>query len=157
MPKRRRFNNAPKRPIDKQLISVSQTIGTTQTNTLLLDIPFPATLVGLRWALSFNSTLTSGPATMSWAIVVVRDGETANLMDRNDAATFYQPEQNCLTFGLARAPDADAGGGPLTTQFTDTTKTMRKMAVGDELRLIADGSAASMGTFNGVVQFFTKS
>ena len=157
MSKRRRFSNAPKRPIDKQLISVSQSIGTTQTDTKILDITFPTTVVGLRWYLTFNATLTSGPGTLSWAIVVVRDEETANLMDRNDAATFYSPEQNCLTFGLVRLADADAGAGPLTTVFADSTKTMRKLAVGDELHVIADGSAASMGTFNGVVQFFTKS
>ena len=157
MSKRRRFSKGAARPVDKQLISVSQAISTTQTDTKLLDITFPATLVGLRWAISFNGILTAAPTNMSWAIVIVRDGETANTMNRSDGATFYSPEQNCLTFGIFRIPDTDAGAGPVTIQWSDSTKTMRKMAVGDELHIIGEGSSASTGQMIGIVQFFTKS
>ena len=157
MSKRRRFTKSAARPVDKRLITVVQSVTSTPTDTTLLDIAFPATLVGLRWALSYGGILTSGVSTIAWAIVIVRDGETVNAMSFSDASDFYTPEQNMLAFGVARMPDADAGAGPTSVPWEGTTKTMRKMAVGDELHIIADGNVASQGQLFGVVQFFTKS
>ena len=156
MSKRRRFSKAAARPIDKQLIFSTQTVGAAQTSTQLLNIAFPATLVGLRWSISYLQILTTGASTFAWAIVIVRDGKTANAITLTDAGTFYAPEQNCLTFGVTRLSDADLGNGPSTTQFEGNTKSMRKMAAGDELHILYNAGTAAQGTANAVVQFFTK-
>ena len=155
MSKRRRFNTRAARPVDKLLKTVQLSVIATQVSTQLLDITFPATVAGLRWSLSYNHILTTSDANLLWAIVVVRDGETVNSMSASDGANFYTPEQNVLAFGALRPTRTDAGQATYT--WEGNTKTMRKLAVGDELHLIVDGSSAAQGTFLGVVQFFTKS
>ncbi len=156
MSKRRR-SRATARPIDKQLIFIEHAIIASQIDTKLLDITFPATIVGLRWASSYGHTSTASPAQIVWAIVVVRDGETASTMGLVDGASFYTPEQNCLAFGIFRAGDRDLVNSDISHNWDGSTKTMRKMAVGDELHIITLGEIAAQGQFRGIVQFFTKS
>ena len=157
MSKRRRQTRAS-RPIDKQIKVIDHSITASQDDTTLLDILFPATLVGLRWNLSYINQTTASNATFAWAIVVVRDGETASTMSiGTDGATFYAPEQNCLTFGIVRTRDADATNADISFQWEGSTKTMRKLSVGDELHWIGIGEVASQGEANGIIQFFTKS
>ncbi len=157
---RKRPRIAPRgarRPIDKDLIVVSKTITASQQATTLKTTTFPCTLVGLRWDISMSSQLTTGVSLLSWAIVIVTEGDSANAMSTSDAASFYTPEQNVLTFGLSRYPDADAGAGPVVMHWNNNTKTMRKLKAGDTVQFIVQGSAAAQGSVLGVVQFFCKS
>jgi len=88
-----------KRPVDKNLIVVAQTAidGTDQTTTLV-TATFPCTIVGLRWDFSVIQTAGTGICQYSWCIVILRDGLTQPTIAVSDAATFYNPEQDGLTY-----------------------------------------------------------
>ena len=144
-----------KRPIDKNLISITQGLSTTQQETVLLTVTFPSTIVGLRWSLSFHGAAASA-TNYNWAIVVVRDGLSASTMSMSDAGDFYTPEQDVLAFGNGRCTDLDLGAGPGNRVHEGATKTMRKMKGGDQLIFITDASAIQ-GQCIGIVQFFRKS
>ncbi len=146
-----------RRPIDKSLISEMKTITASQQETVLITATFPCTIVGLRWELSFVDIIATTVTNLTWAIVLVKDGQAASTMAVSDAGDFYTPEQNVLAFGVGEFPDADLGGGNSTRDWRGSTKTMRKLMGGDRILIVMDGSAAAQGTFLGVVQFFCKS
>ncbi len=148
------FGSTPhaKRPIDKSLVAVQLTsINATDQSTTLLAVTFPCTIVGLRW--SFTVTQSAGTATAfhHWAIVRNPDGITLGTLAISDAASFFEPEQNCLVFGAGTiANNVDS------THYEGTTKTMRRMFVGDKLEFIIKGSATNESRVDGVMQFFCK-
>ena len=157
MSKRRRTDGVSRRvsrPIDKSLVVVNQSLSTTQQSTLLFSVTFPCTVVGLRWVLD-GTTSTAGNNTFFWAIVLVRDGNTANTMLVADTNTLYEPEQNALAWGHGAPRDVDAGGGPAAVHVEGQTKTMRKLMIGDRIFMIQIAEAA-VGNFEGAVQFFCK-
>ncbi len=115
---------------------------------------FPGTLTGLRWSLGFTNTAGTGIGAMFWCIVVVPQGTTASTMSTTNAATFYQPEQNILTFGAATTLTSV---GAQNVMFEGSTKTMRKLKVGDTVTLLAVAQTNEKWSGHGVVQFFIKS
>ncbi len=145
-----------RRPIDKDLIAISKTIGASQASTTLKTTTFPCTVVGIRWELS-ATCIVAAQAQFTWAIVLVKDGEAANTMSNADGATFYAPEQNVLAFGVGNWAGTTVGDGSLSLQWSGNTKTMRKLMGGDVLQLIVDGNNATQGNLLGVIQFFCKS
>ncbi len=145
-----------RRPIDKDLIAVSKTISAAQQTTTLKTTTFPCTVVGIRWEFSATS-IVAAQAQLTWAIVLVKDGDAANTMSTTDAATFYSPEQNVLAYGVGNWPGTTVGDGSLSIQWSGNTKTMRKLMGGDVLQLLVDGNNATQGSFLGVIQFFCKS
>lgn len=145
------------RPIDKSLITVSQTATTSVTATTLKTTTFPCTIVGLRWDLSFLSLLTTGNSIVLWFIVVVKDGNSANTPSFTNGADAYTPEQNVLAFGTSRVRDSDVGSGPSIIHNIGSTKTMRKLKAGDLLQFITLSDVASSQLAIGMVQFFCKS
>lgn len=144
-----------KRPIDKNLIAISQSVTTAQTSTDLLTATFPATVTGLRWSMNIRGSTTAHQL-VSWAIVIVKDGLSASTISQSDGAAMYQPEQNVLAFGSVATLDSDAGTGNGSYNWEGSTKSMRKLMGGDKLVLIAKANA-NTATYAGVVQFFTKS
>jgi len=141
-----------KRPIDKALITVSKNgVNNTQATTTLATVTNPCTICGLRWSLSFLQDAGAGNADLIWAIVVARDGNSANTLSQTDGATTYAPEQDVLTFGSTFIDN-----NVETHLFEGTTKTMRKMLIGDRLIFIARGVATNTVGIRGVVQFFCK-
>jgi len=66
----------------------------------------------------------------------------------------YAPEQNVLTFGVAFSTTAV---GAQAVQFEGSTKTMRKMKVGDTMEFIALSESVNTWGLHGVVQYFQKS
>ncbi len=154
--KRPRFTPSTARPIDKKIVVVNQALTTSQTATTLLTVTFPCTLVGLRWSFDILAVSTAGDALDSWAIVVVRDGNTVSTISQSNAADFYTPEQNVLTFGVHHTPDRDGNAGPRTQHFEGFTKTMRKLMGGDTIQCIAISDLALSSDLDGAVQFFCK-
>ncbi len=145
-----------KRPIDKQLIVVNQTATTSMTSTTLKTTTFPCTLTGLRWDFAANASAVAGTNLLHWAIVIVKDGYTANSFTTTDAADFYTPEQNVLTFGVLRGGDADAGLGETQFHWKGDTKTMRKLMTGDTVQFLSLSANTSGFSVDGIVQFFCK-
>jgi len=146
-----------RRPTAKELIFVSHTATTANTATTLKTTTFPCTVVGLRWALTFLSSSTASSGTVSWIIVVVKDGNSANTISQSNGADMYTPEQNVMAFGTVQTIDADLGAGPQSFNIMGSTKTMRKLQPGDLLQFISLSSVANSTVVRGVVQFFCKS
>ncbi len=161
MSKRRRITGGfvrVKRPIAKDIISIGITnAGTVQRSTQLKVTTFPCTLTGLRWSLSYQSVLVSGPAAQFWGIVLNREGETSNTLVTSDGSTLYSPEQNVLAWGHWQATDADIGQGPSVMRSEGTTKTMRKLQEGDSIDFLIIGTAGTANLVRGAIQFFCKS
>lgn len=145
-----------KRSIDKRLISVSKTCTTSQGTSTLYTVTYPGTVVGLRWDLATLS-LTTAPAYLLWAIVVVHEGQNATALSGSDTGNFYTPEADILAFGVMRVSNTDSTAGPIADKDMGSTKTMRKLKGGDTLQLIQLCSVANGMSLQGVVQFFIKS
>ncbi len=145
------------RPIDKQLKVVAQTLSSAaQTATTLFTVTFPCTIVGLRWDVSIQGLITASDHLNRWAIVVVRDGNSANTMSASNAADFYTPEQDVLAFGVGWTIDRDIGSGPSSITTSGSTKTMRKLMAGDTVQMIGLCSAVAGSHMDAIIQFFCK-
>ncbi len=146
------FRRAARRPIDKSIVAVNKdAVDATDVTTVLLTTTFPCTVVGLRWDIAFFQAAGTGEGIFHWAIVVVRDGVTIDTLAISDAAAFFEPEQNCLVFGVGVIDNNSQ-----TKSFTGDTKTMRKMKGGDTLVFVAKGVATNTLGIRGVIQFFCK-
>lgn len=161
MSKRQRTNTQvarrAKRPIDKKIISVTQTVANAQVTTEIYPAAtFPGTITGLRW--SFNVVRIFGTAAtgiMRWILVVVPAGVTIGTIGLGNSNSAYDPEQNVLAFGDC-CTSALATGCP-TVHIEGSTKSMRKLKVGDKLMFAAIGdSASNTHTIFGTVQMFYK-
>lgn len=153
MKRARVVQTSSKRPIDKALIAVNKNgLAGTQQSTVLSTTTFPCTITGLRWDITALQDAGTGVCSGMWAIVVVRDGLSANTISFTDAGTVYEPEQDVLAFGTW-AVDNNTD----TQRISGTTKSMRKLMGGDQLVLIAKGVATNTTTIFGAVQFFCKS
>jgi len=142
------FQVSQKRPIDKSLIYVAKSSVTAQVSTDLVTATFPCTITGLRW----NIENKSASSTAIWAIILVKDGNSANTMAFSDGATMYEPEQNVLAWGVISV-GTDNGGEPAQI---GTTKSMRKLMGGDKLVFIT-AAVAGTADITGGIQFFCKS
>jgi len=154
--KRPRGEAFARRPIDKLLKAVEQTVTTSQTSTDLTTATFPCTVVGIRWEFSLTINSAVANAATYWAIIIVRDGQVAGTLAISNAASFYEPEQDVLAFGHMSVRDSDTTQGPGVAMQSGSTKTMRKLKGGDMLQIIAISNVATGSVIRGVVQFFCK-
>ncbi len=146
------FLRRPKRPIDKSLVAITKdNVGATDVTTTLFTTTFPCTIVGLRWDMAFVQAGGTGSAVVHWCICVNRDGVTVPTLAVSDAAAFFEPEQNCLVYGVSFIDN-----NTVTEHATGSTKTMRKMMGGDTLVFIMKGTATETSSCRGVIQFFCK-
>lgn len=140
------------RPIDKKITVIAHTVDLTQVSTTVAAPTFPSTMVGLRWNFTVSQTAGTGIARGAWAIVYLREGETVDALSFVDGATFYNPEQNCLTWGYIAI---DNGSNPHVIK--GSTKTMRKLMVGDTIIMTSVGTSDTDVIFaQGGVQLFLK-
>jgi len=115
---------------------------------------FPCTIVGLRWDFGAR-TLTAANMNITWVIVIVRDGVTANTISQSNGADIWTPEQDIMAFGNVSLMGTGADSGE-AFHVQGTTKTMRKIQPGDILAFISFGDVANGGQINGAIQFFCK-
>ncbi len=141
-----------KRPISKSIIAVTKAgMDSTQVTTTLLTVTFPCTIVGIRWEINCAQDAGTALSGHNWAIVIVKEGVTVDTSGTADAATYFNPEQNCLTWGIGQIDSRTE-----TKTYTGSTKTMRKMQGGDILMFIARGEATNTTSIKGLIQFFCK-
>lgn len=142
-----------KRPIDKKIISVLKSnVSTTQEETVLLTATFPCTITGLRWSLGQTQDGGTGQNKIDWAIVITRDGVSADTLTSADGDDFYTPEENVLVFGQGMI-----SGSNQCNHWDGTTKTMRKLMGGDKIAFEVRGnSATNTAQVEGMIQFFCK-
>ncbi len=144
-----------KRPIDKDLIVVAHTTTNSVVATAMKTTTFPCTVVGIRWQISVEALVASNQL-ISWGIVITRDGDSVNTPSQSNGASFYQPEQDVLMFGITALQSTGVATSQ-TKDFEGSTKTMRKLKAGDVLNFISINSDANGSTLNAIVQFFCKS
>ncbi len=144
-----------KRAIDKVQIAINLNgVTATQVNTTIVDATFPSTITGIRWDLSFAQSAGTGVCEFSWAIVIVKEGNIADNMVLTHAAQFYTPEQNCLVYGTELIVNGPTHG--MTKHASGTTKTMRKLMIGDRILFLFRGVATDTAGCVGVIQCFQK-
>lgn len=149
------------RPIDKVLPGVDLTdIVAAQQSQDLVTASTACTATGIRWSLNAcaRTTADAGNAKGAWAIIILRDGDTAQTMSLTGGSNLYEPEQDVLAFGRWQVQlKGDATGtGPTCKFFEGETKTMRKLKIGDKLTLIAIGEAGNEVDLTGTVQVFCR-
>lgn len=140
-----------KRAINKEIIAVNRTQTSTQAATTLTTATYPCTITGLRWHIGLKNSY-AGANNFWWAIVLVKDGQTADTIAFSDGASIYSPEGNVLAFGVV---ELDNGAGDVIFNGEGSTKTMRKLQGGDTIQFISITSADSVSLRAGV-QFFCK-
>ncbi len=167
--KRRRTNKGgvtfiqrANRPIDKVLpgVSIVDLVNAQQVQTII-TASTACTATGLRWFFNVGSDDVSDVGLLSgaWAIIILRDGRTANTLSLTGGANLYEPEQDVLAFGayMVMGQGDVTGVGPGIMSYQGDTKTMRKLKIGDALTFIALGDSATKGvTINGTIQVFCK-
>jgi len=141
-----------KRPIDKVIIVVNfSAVSATDENEEIISASYPATVTGLRWDFDVRQAGGTGVCDMTWAIVFLRDGETLDTLSFTAGITFYKPEQNCLVYGFQVIENKLE-----TKHVKGSTKTMRKLMVGDSIHMIVKGVGTDTVTVKGAVQLFLK-
>lgn len=146
-----------RRPIDKALPNISMTglVGTQQTQDLVTPSA-PCTVMGFRWAMSFYlDGGATGDSEISWAIIILRDGNTANTMSKTGGSNLYEPEQDVLAFGRQILMQ-NTNENESRYNLVGNTKTMRKLKVGDKITFIALGNTNGNTSIRGTVQIFCK-
>ncbi len=143
---------AAKRPIDKVMTIVNQAgVDSTDVTTTITTCTYPCTITGLRWGLSFNQFGGSATCHYVWAIIYLREGETIDGLSFADGLTFYKPESSVLVWGYGAMRNLQ------TTNYAEgTTKTMRKMQLGDSVQFIMRGITTEESEVRGCVQLFLK-
>ncbi len=141
-----------RRPVDKLIIVVNKdTIAGSQVQTILTTATFPCTVVGLRWQITAAQDGGTTACIGEWAIIILRDGQTAGTLVLSDQGTMFQPEQDVLTWGMWNIDN-----NTQTKMMEGDTKTMRKLLGGDRLVFIAIGVATQTTKIQGIIQFFCK-
>lgn len=146
-----------RRPIDKALPCVFMTglVNTQQTQDLVTPNA-PCTVMGIRWSMDawIDDSTATADAEIAWAIVILRDGRTANTMSKTGGSNLYEPEQDVLAYG--RFILRDDAAGMAAHNFEGNTKTMRKLRVGDKITFLALGTASGNSDVRGTIQVFCK-
>ena len=133
---RKRGRPAPKRPVDKAIISINdQTVDGTQENVELVSAATPCTAVGFRWSMSVRSGSTADTQ-FWWAIVRHAEGDSVNALATANAGTLYAPEGEVIALGAGILQQQDEPAGPSIQHFEGTSKTSRKLMIGDKISLV---------------------
>ena len=164
MSKRRRVSvhgRSSKRPVDKSLVNlILNDVGTTTQTAALSVGKTPCTIQGVRWTLLIEGDAgTVGlDHDYAWAIVLVRDGFTANNLNNTaNLAALYEPEQDVIAFGVSTShASASATTGTLDQRWEGTTKSMRKLKVGDQMQFLVVGIATETVRVRGCIQLFCQ-
>lgn len=146
-------SRSTKRPVDKDVVNVKKdAVAGSQVATGLITAAYPCTATGIRWDLCAAQDAGSGTCSGTWAIIHLPDSNTASTISLTDTSTVYSPEQHVLAFGRWCIV-----AGSNTVHWNGSTKTMRKLKVGDKVNFIALGVATNTTALRGAIQIFCKS
>ena len=154
-----RFFRGPKRQVEKiqKLIALTP-VGTAQEDLLLYTVVDPVTVGGFIWGINTSAVVdpASGPALVTWAIIVSREGITVGTLGIGNGSDVYTPGENVIVGGMFNVGDI-ALGTSVSHEHSGKTKTMRKLKGGDTVHFIARGVVATQQvTASGVITFFAK-
>jgi hypothetical protein len=140
------------------MLNVAATVATTQVVNVgpgFQNFTYAGTVTGIRIVVSANYSATTA-GVFAWALVHSRDGQAPNAL--SISGTLYVPEQNVLLHDTAIL--GTASSNQMAYHVTLSTKTMRKMKIGDTMHflVIFPGVAGvNEGEVQGSVQYFYKS
>ena len=101
--------------------------------------------------MNFNQGAGTGVCIFQWAIVYAAEAQAIDTLSLTNGASLYDPEQDVLTWGIS-----SINNNTETKQYNGTTKSMRKLKVGDRLVIVTRGIATNTTDLLGGVQFFCK-
>lgn len=158
--KKRRFSQvvsvSQRRPVDKLIVYVNQTVSNTTNTTTLTTATFPETITGIRWSLTFRGVTNAN--NLVWTIVRIKQSIPASAIALSTGTSVQNPEQETIAFGVAAVTIATDAAGPSIMHVEGSTKSMRKLMGGDILAFQCNGNTAAAATdVRGAIQFFGKS
>ena len=150
MKRQRTVSTRSKRPIEKKIITVNKLVGVAQQQTAVFNANEAVTYAGGHLQISWDGN----PAAIGravWAVVLIREGQTASTISLTDNTATYLPEQDVLAMGVFQS-------ATLTDLLGDTVtiKTKRKLKQGDAIYFIVLGSIASVGNIFCTATSFVK-
>lgn len=154
--KRRRFTRS-KRSKTKKIWSTSAATIIPSENShsdsieIMKSQTYPCTIAGLRWDISINN-LDTHPAEVFWCIIAAREGTdpTTNFTGNDWDIADVKPEQNVMAWGIGII---EPNQKPTSLRIWEgSTKSMRKMQIGDKLLLII-AKTNGMGPNKGHYQY----
>ena len=122
---------------------------------LLVTAGTACTVMGIRWDLRLrcNDATATADGEVAWVIVIVRDGQTISTINNTAANNLYEPEQDVVAFGWGTTVDIDSD---TRTAWVGTTKSMRKLKIGDTMVFAVLGTANNSSRIKGTIQLFCK-
>ena len=147
-----------KRPIEKAIKAIIQTVTTTQSNNTLFTAGNAQTYTGGTLSLSVSSVASvDAPAQMFWALVFVPESRQPSTMTITNNADLYLPEQDVLACGPITFWDgASASETTVQWTFSQKLKSMRKMKEGDSLSFLTLSNVASSFVLAATATLFFK-
>lgn len=124
---------------------------------------YPCTISNFLVQLSvYHRTVIHRKIDFAWALIHSRQGfDPANLFIAADNSNFYTgPNQDILCWGFGStcfSPVPDEPENPTLVNQERTSKTSRKMKVGDRISVANICSELQGAYLQGVIQFFIKS
>ncbi len=153
----RKFNLAPKRPINKinEVVEIDP-VGTGLNQLLIHTSNVAETFVGARGNVTgWQGTIVTGPV-FALLVILLRDGQAVSTPSLVNGSILYEPEQDVLWAWVG------SWGGTTNTEGSFdkeiVIKTMRKMKSGDTLQFLAIGSLANaiQNLMGNVTMFFKQ-
>ena len=148
---------APERERRKRLRTINASIGTSQTERVLVDLTGDGsereTLVGIKGNL-YVRTQNSG--TMAIAIVKIPKGVAADTLATTDnGEDFYAQTENLLWSDLTDQITPSTTVGGITMKYEIDVKSKRKLRPGDKISMLMLNEVANGAVVTGVMSAFT--
>ena len=142
--RRRTFARVPrKRPLNKEVVYISEAVTTAQVDTTIYTVGASAT-VNFAMDAQWNASALAGEG--AWVLWWRREGDDIQSINLTSGAQLYEPSRAVLASGPLLSQ-----GTPDVVQFRVAPKSKgRRMAEGDQLVFsIVGDNAASIGQFVG--------
>lgn len=154
-----------KRPIEKKIIYVNETWGTTTVKVVLYEATAPCTVSSISWQQHFyHESILFELVQAGWA-VGIRRSTTAGIgnisfIDQTDfmdsTEKFVMAHGLVATCWSTALPAEGASQAPSLVNVVGKSKASRKMQKGDKLEFAFACDTANGIIFGGVFQFFIK-
>ena len=144
----KRVRTGPKRPMEKDITNLLDSINTSMSTSNLHTTAAAETLVRLVGYLSWSFLTNAG----SFGLVLVRnrDGAAVSTMTLTAGQAIYEPVGDVLWSGIFKS-----AAGVVDYVFVDV-KGMRKLRSGDRILLLSIGQAADTVNLAGSFTAFFK-
>ena len=148
-----------RRPVEKKVITIAQTVSNTQTSTTIFTSGDALTYSGGVLQLSYTPERNlAANVTTFWALVYLQESRSASTLSIANGNDLYLPEQDVLACGSFSSNDTTAAVDVPPSQYQPPMKlkSQRKMKEGDALAFIVLSNTANSGVLTGTMTAFFK-